>query len=86
MLFYLYCHKVSKAESNTKMNSTKEHQEWLGKQIVDIAYHLHKALGPGLLEKVYETCFCYELSKREIPFKTQQKVPIIYDGLKFDEA
>ena len=52
-----------------------EHSEWLGKQIVDIAFHIHKALGPGLLESVYEKCFCYELTKRDISFITQKKVP-----------
>ena len=82
-----HCHKGTKTESFTKMNTTvQEHREWLGKQIVDISYHLHKTLGPGLLEKVYETCFCYELSKRNIPFITQKKVPIIYDNLRFEEA
>ena len=38
--------------------------EHVGKEIVDIAFQIHKALGPGLLESVYETCFCYELEKR----------------------
>ena len=61
-------------------------EEWIGKQIVDIAYHLHKALGPGLLEKVYESCFCYELNKRDIPHSVQLKVPIIYDGIMFEEG
>jgi GxxExxY protein len=68
------------------MNTTIEHQEWLGKQIVDCAYHIHKALGPGLLEKIYESCFCYELKKREIPFTTQQKIPVIYDNILFEEG
>ncbi len=68
------------------MNTRVEHQEWLGKQIVDCAYHIHKALGPGLLEKVYEACFCYELNKRNIPFTTQQKVPVIYDSIIFEEG
>ncbi|MBC7935075.1 MAG: GxxExxY protein [Rhizobacter sp.] len=62
------------------------HDEKIGKQIVDIAYSIHKALGAGLLEKIYEACFCYELTKRQIPFLTQQKVPIVYDNLKFEEA
>ena len=35
------------------MKELTPHEEWLGKQIVDIAFHIHKALGPGLLEKVY---------------------------------
>ncbi len=33
-------------------------------KIVDAAYTVHKALGPGLLENVYEVCFCHELEKR----------------------
>ncbi len=61
-------------------------QESIGKQIVDIAFHLHKALGPGLLESVYEKCFCYELTKRRMKFITQKKVPIIYDSLTFEEG
>jgi len=68
------------------MRILTKHEEWLGKQIVNIAFQIHKSLGPGLLEKVYETCFCYELSKQELPFVTQQKVPIIYDGLQIQEG
>lgn len=68
------------------MHSETEIKEWLGKEIVDIAYQIHSTLGPGLLEKVYEACFCYELKKREIPFVTQKKVPVIYDGVEFEEA
>ncbi|HEX8278203.1 MAG TPA: GxxExxY protein, partial [Segetibacter sp.] len=63
-----------------------EHEEWIGKQGVDIAFQIHKSLEPGLLEKVYEACFSYELSKRKLPFATQQKVPIIYDKLEFPEG
>ena len=56
------------------MNITiQEHREWIGKQVVDIAYQLHRSLGPGLLEKVYEVCFCYELTKRKLPFVSQKK-------------
>lgn len=62
------------------------YKEWLGKQVVDIAYQIHKSLGPGLLEKVYESCFCYELTKRNIPFLEQKKVPIVYDNLTFEEG
>ncbi|SHF74525.1 GxxExxY protein [Flavisolibacter ginsengisoli] len=60
--------------------------ENVGKEIVDIAYQLHTALGPGLLESVYEKCFCYELTKRELSFISQKKVPIVYDNLIFEEG
>lgn len=64
----------------------KEFQEYIGSQVVDIAYQIHRTLGPGLLEKIYETCFCYELGKRDICFTRQTKVPIIYDELEFEEG
>ena len=66
--------------------TTDKSIEWLAKQVVDIAFHLHKQLGPGLLEKVYEACFCYELGKRDISFVTQKKVAIVYDDVVFEDA
>ena len=75
-----------KETQRRKMHSETEIREWLSKEIVDIAYQIHSTLGPGLLEKVYEACFCYELKKREIPFVAQKKVPVIYDGIEFEEA
>jgi GxxExxY protein len=63
-----------------------EYREWLGKQIVDIAYQIHKAIGPGLLEKVYEKCFAYELTKRNIPYQKQKEVPIVYDEIEFEDG
>ena len=46
-------------------------EEYIANKIVESAYAVHKALGPGLLEKVYETCFCYELSKRDLQYLRQ---------------
>lgn len=40
----------------------------IGKLIVDSAYTVHKNLRPGLLEKVYEICFCHELTKRGLSY------------------
>ncbi len=54
--------------------------------MIGIAISIHKTLGPGLLESVYEKCFCYELGKRNIPYKRQQAVSIIYDNLVLDEG
>ncbi len=67
-------------------NDINERRELLGKQVVDIAYQIHKTLGPGLLEKVYESCFCYELTKRNIPFVTQKCVSIVYDDIVFEDG
>jgi GxxExxY protein len=58
----------------------------IGKLIVDAAYNVHKNLGPGLLEKVYEICFCHELTKRNLNYKRQIDIPVVYDHLTFNEG
>jgi len=65
---------------------TSEREEVVATKIVDAAYKVHKALGPGLLEKVYEACFCHELRKRGLSYQRQVDIPIEYDGLIFDEG
>jgi GxxExxY protein len=47
---------------------------------------VHKNLGPGLLEKVYEICFCHELTKRGLSYQRQIDIPNVYDGLEFKEG
>ena len=66
--------------------SLSEREEFIAEKIVDAAYNVHKILGPGLLEKVYEVCFCHELSKRELKYKRQVDIPVVYDGMTFDEG
>ncbi len=61
-------------------------EEEIGRKIVDAAYVVHKHLGPGLLEKVYEVCFCHELKKRRLSFQRQQDIKIVYDEIIFDEG
>jgi len=61
-------------------------EERIAEVIVDSAFAVHKQLGSGLLEKVYEVCFCHELSKRKMEFKRQVDIPINYDGIIFDEG
>jgi len=43
-----------------------EEEDRIGREIVNAAYQVHKALGPGLLEKVYEVCFCHILKQKGI--------------------
>ena len=60
--------------------------ERIAKLIVDSAFAVHKTLGPGLLEGIYEPCFCHELGKRGVQYKRQVVVPLVYDGIKFSEG
>lgn len=52
----------------------------LAKIVVHLGLKVHRELGPGLLESVYEECLCHKLQKEKISFKRQEKLPIIYDG------
>ncbi len=63
-----------------------EREEEIGKMIVSAAFTIHSQLGPGLLEKVYEVCLCHELTKRGLKTKRQLDVPIVYDGITFEEG
>jgi len=60
--------------------------ERIARLIVDSAYTMHKALGAGLLESVYEPCLCHEFGKRGLVYKRQVVVPLVYDGIKFTEG
>ncbi len=56
----------------------------IGRIIVDASIKVHRALGPGLFESVYEKVLSYELSLRQLHLERQVDIPIEYDGLRFD--
>lgn len=58
--------------------------EDIAKQIVDAAYAVHRALGPGLLESVYEVCLTHELTKRGLKTVRQVSLPVTYDSVVLD--
>ena len=53
----------------------------LSRIIVDVAYHLHFKLGPGLLESVYEEIMYHELCKRGLTIERQKAIPVYWDGI-----
>ena len=55
-------------------------------QILDASIHVHTKLGPGLLESVYEQILAYELERRGLSVERQVPVPIVYEGLHFEEG
>ncbi|MCA9238957.1 MAG: GxxExxY protein [Planctomycetales bacterium] len=61
-----------------------EEVERVASAVIDAAFRVHRALGPGLLESVYEACLCYELSKMGIPFKRQLNLPVVYEEVRLD--
>jgi len=58
------------------------HENQISKAIIGAAIEVHRELGPGLIEKVYEESLCREFHLRGIQFKRQQAVPIFYKGVK----
>jgi len=55
-------------------------------EIVDSCLKIHRALGPGLLEKVYEECLFYELNQRGISYQKQKTLPVCYEKLIVENA
>lgn len=58
--------------------------EKLTEQIIGAAIEVHKALGPGLMEGVYEECLCHELALRGLAFQRQVSIPLFYKGKNLD--
>ncbi len=73
-------HKGTKAQREEISDELNE----LSRHVVDAVFQVHKALGPGLLESVYETCLCHELKKRNISFQSQVVLPVVYDGMEIE--
>ena len=62
------------------------HENDIAKIIVDAAFKVHQALGPGLFESVYERVLAHEIEKRGLAVERQKVIPINYEGMVFDEG
>ena len=58
----------------------------IGTTLLEAAVHIHRELGPGLLETVYEVILARELSDRGLSVQRQVPVPIVFKGIRFDEG
>lgn len=67
----------------TKASSIEELNKISG-QIVDASLEVHKTLGPGLLESVYEACLAHELAQRGLRVERQAPIPVVYKGVRLD--
>ena len=56
----------------------------LSNRVIGCALTVHRELGPGLLESVYEQCFAHELKLSQIAFRLQHPPPVVYKGLRLD--
>ncbi len=58
----------------------------IGTNIIDTAINIHRELGPGLLETVYEVILADQLQKRGFKIKRQMVIPVEYHGIRFEEG
>jgi len=56
----------------------------LSRKVLGCAIEVHKHLGPGLLESVYQNCLAYELTQQGIPFSKEVDLPVQYKGIRLD--
>ena len=60
------------------------HENEIAKQIVDSSFRVHKALGPGLLETVYQAALAFELNKRGLHTQLERGIPAEYEGVRLE--
>jgi len=66
------------------MEHTREQLERLATELVDAAFTVHSALGPGLLETAYQACLVHELQRRGLSVQCEMPFPVYYAGLAVD--
>ena len=67
-------------------NAMMRDENQLAKIVVDLAYHVHRELGPGLLESVYEIALAFELRERGFEVERQMPLPVKYGPILFEEG
>src|SRR5205085_6416396 len=78
--------RKSKKRVNPKQKEGKymDERDPLSEQVIGAAIEVHRILGPGLLESVYQKCLAHELTLRGIDHRQQVQLPIVYKGATLD--
>lgn len=58
----------------------------VARTVVDVAYHIHRRLGPGLLESCYHAVMKYELEKRGLRILSREPVPVVWEEVRIDKG
>lgn len=59
-------------------------EEEVIKIVLDEAFHIHKTIGPGMLENVYQTCLSYRIKQRGLYVESEKPIPVIFEEIKMD--
>ena len=78
--------KIKKIISRKDAKAQRMTENEIGKIVVDAAVKVHMALGPGLLESVYEVVLAHKLGKSGLGVDRQVPIPIEFEGIRFDEG
>lgn len=78
--------KWDRRDAKTQRCQVVDAPEELTNRVIGLAIEVHRALGPGLLESVYEECLCYELRSHSIPFGRQVPLPVVYKSVRMEIA
>ena len=66
------------------MNEAGKRENKVAKIVVDTAFHIHRELGPGLLESAYEAVLAYELQERGLNIQRQVDVPVMWRDIRLE--
>jgi GxxExxY protein len=77
--------QVEQRRQDCQTEPSREHDR-IAREIVDSAFKVHSALGPGLLESVYERCLAFELESRGLDCRRQISAPVVYRQVRIDTA
>ena len=75
---------MDQKRNKTAIEPIPKDTDEVASKIVDAAFAVHTALGPGLLESVYEVCLVHELKKRGLKTERQVTLPVVYDGVRLE--
>jgi|WetSurSiteA1Bulk_404760.scaffolds.fasta_scaffold06182_3 GxxExxY protein len=78
--------KINQDDKKFRFDPIPINTEGIAKIILDAAYQVHTALGPGLLESVYEACLVHELRLKNIKVRSQISLPVMYKGIEVDSG
>lgn len=65
---------------------TETQRDKLTEKVIGLAIEVHRQLGPGLLESVYQKCLCHELQQNGIQFQSKVELPVFYKGMTFEHG
>ncbi len=79
-------HQDTKAPSKAPRKALTDREEEIASVVVDAAVKVHKVLGPGLLESIYESCLAHELRMRGLRVSTQVTFPVVYESFSIEKG